>query len=187
MIKDKHWTAFFSQTGSEIVNVANKIGRYPDVVVTNKSPGCDTIHQGIHENIYTPKKPSVQDYRAVLNPDTVVTLHGWMRIVPPEICDEYEIYNLHPGLITSYPELKGKDPQKRVFENNHANLGGVKEYDVVGCVIHKVTAGVDEGLVIAESSTRNRFSSTDQLSCHLHEMATELWVQVLTCNSNEVI
>lgn len=179
MIKDKHWTAFFSHTGSEIVNVANRIGRYPDVVVTNKSPGSDTIHEGIRECIYVPKKPSVQDYRAVLDADTVVTLHGWMRIIPPTICKEYEIYNLHPGLITKYPELKGMDPQKRVFDNNYALHNGVKEYETVGCVIHRVIPQVDDGLVLAECSTRNHFAGERELSQHLHTMATDLWVEIL--------
>jgi len=176
MLGKKHWTAFFSHTGSEIVNISNKLGRRPDVVITNKPPGDDAIHEGIQENIYVPNRPSVIDYRGVLQPDTIVTLHGWMRIIPPEICEEYEIYNLHPGLITKYPELKGADPQKKVAESV------IKEYDHIGCVIHKVTSGVDEGPVLAESSTRNHYSGEEQISCKLHEMATLLWLEYLTCN-----
>ena len=30
------WVAFFSQTGSEIVNISKTINRWPDLVVTNK-------------------------------------------------------------------------------------------------------------------------------------------------------
>ena len=30
------WVAFFSQTGTEIVNISKKINRYPDLIVTNK-------------------------------------------------------------------------------------------------------------------------------------------------------
>ena len=30
------WIAFFSQTGSEIVNISRAIDRWPDLVVTNK-------------------------------------------------------------------------------------------------------------------------------------------------------
>lgn len=176
MLGKKHWTAFFSHTGSEIVNISNKLGRRPDVVITNKPPGDEAIHEGIQENIYVPNRPSVIDYRGVLQPDTVITLHGWMRIIPPEICDEYEIYNLHPGLITRYPELKGADPQKRVAESV------IKEYDHIGCVIHRVTPGVDEGPILAETSTRNQYSGEEQISCKLHEMATLLWLEYLTCN-----
>jgi len=174
MLKNKKWAALFSHTGSEIVNISNKIKRVPEIIVTNNVPGSDKIHEGIRDSIYTQNKPTVQDYRNVLQDADIVTLHGWMRVIPPEICKEYTMYNLHPGLITKYSELKGKDPQKRVFEND------VKEYSQVGCVIHKVTPGVDEGSVIAECSTNNRFYGEKDLSCHLHEMATQLWIQLLT-------
>ena len=30
------WIAFFSQTGSEIVNISQALGREPDLIVTNK-------------------------------------------------------------------------------------------------------------------------------------------------------
>ena len=177
MLENKHWTAFFSHTGTEIVNISNKIGRFPDVIVTNKEPGADDIHEGIQENIYVPKKPAVQDYRGILQPDTIVTLHGWMRIIPPEICEEYEIYNLHPGLITKYPELKGADPQKRVAESFNE-----ERYKHIGCVIHEVTAGVDEGPVLAECSTHNVYSGVETISCRLHDMATQLWIDFLKYN-----
>ena len=180
MIQGKHWTALFSHTGSEIVNISRIMGRTPDVIGTNKPPGSDDIHAGIEENIYLPNKPNVEDYRAVLRQDTIVTLHGYMRVIPPEICKEYKMYNLHPGLITKYPELKGKDPQKQVFDNNYSKFNGLKEYDTVGCVIHKVSPGVDDGLILAECSTFNRFSGPDTLSCHLHGMATNLWIEFLT-------
>ena len=51
--------------------------------------------------------------------NTLITLNGWLRIVPPDKCAKYNIYNGHPGLITKYPELKGKDPQQRMWENIH--------------------------------------------------------------------
>jgi folate-dependent phosphoribosylglycinamide formyltransferase PurN len=48
-------------------------------------------------------------------PDAIVTLHGWLRVIPAYVCERSRIYNGHPGLITKYPELKGKDPQVRAF------------------------------------------------------------------------
>ena len=174
MIRDKHWTAFFSHTGSEIYKLSKKLGRYPDVVVTNRPPGDSIIHEGIKEIIYVPNKPEVVDYRGVLQTDTVVTLHGWMRIVPPEICEEYTMYNLHPGLITQYPELKGKDPQKRVAEHMDES-----RYTKIGCVVHKVTPGVDEGPILAETSTTNVYSGEDSITSKLHELALNLWTDIL--------
>ena len=36
------WVAFFSQTGSEIVNISRAIDRWPDLVVTNKQDNKTT-------------------------------------------------------------------------------------------------------------------------------------------------
>ena len=72
--------------------------------------------------------------------------------MPPSICKEYSIFNGHPGLITEYSHLVGKDPQIRAFR---------EKLPVMGCVIHKVVAGVDEGPVIAEERF-NAFQITEE-------------------------
>ena len=108
------WIAFFSQTGSEIVNISKALEREPDLIVTNERPDhLRKINEGIELCYVLPNKPTLADYEGVLSAyeNPLITLHGWLRIVPEEIASEYEIYNGHPGLITLYPELKGKDPQ----------------------------------------------------------------------------
>ena len=135
---DMQWVAFFSQTGTEIVEISESLGRWPDKIITNKRPDhLRTINDKLLEKeiIYLPNKPTEDDYDAVLQDNTIITLHGWLRVVPPVICNKYLIYNGHPGLITEYPELKGKDPQVRAYE-------GIKEgkYPSAGAVIHKVIA-----------------------------------------------
>ena len=173
MLKNKKWAALFSHTGSEIVNISNRLKRTPDLIITNNTPGSDHIHEGIRDNIYTQKKPSVEDYRNVLEDADIVTLHGWMRIVPPEICREYDIYNLHPGLITMYPELKGADPQTRVAEHDD------DRYKRIGCVIHKVVPEVDAGEILLVGSVRNDLYGEKAISCRLHDMALSLWLELL--------
>jgi methionyl-tRNA formyltransferase len=168
----KKWIALFSHTGSEIVNISNELGRRPDKIITNKPPGSEDIHEGIRNVCYTSAKPKVQNYRQLFDGDAIITLHGWMRIIPGSICNEYEIYNLHPGLITKYPDLKGKDPQARVFE-------GSKTYDRVGCVIHRAIAEVDAGDILLERSLNNSFYSESTLTTALHEIASDMWVQLL--------
>ena len=175
LIENKRWAALFSHTGSEIVNISSSIGRVPDMIITNNTPGSERIHAGIRDNMYVQKKPTVMDYRNVLQDVDIVTLHGWMRIIPPEICKEYKIYNLHPGLITKYPELKGADPQKKVVEEMNEN-----KYTNIGCVIHEVTPDVDEGPVLAESSVFNHYSGEKMITDRLHEMALDLWIDFIT-------
>ena len=138
------WITFFSQTGAEIADLSESIGRWPDLIITNQRPDhLRTIDPRVVEYGYTevPNKPTISDLDAVLQDNAVITLHGWLRIMPPVICDKYLIFNGHPGLITKYPELKGKDPQVKAHKLGH---------EVAGAVIHKVTAGVDEGRIIME-------------------------------------
>lgn len=179
LLDNKRWVAFFSHTGTEIYNLSQKIGRFPDRIITNKPPGDKTIHKkliGRVDVVYVRNRPDVEDYQRVLkDDDCVVTLHGWMRIVPKPVCKEFEIYNLHPGLITKYPQLKGADPQAKV-----ANEPDESKFKEVGCVIHRVTPKVDDGKVYASCSTSNVFSGEATLTEHLHDMATQLWVDFLT-------
>lgn len=166
----KRWIALFSHTGSEIHNLSKRLKIKPNSIITNKPPGEKTYDQ-FAPVLHVNSKPTVQQYRSFLDTDAFITLHGWMRIIPEEICNEYEIYNLHPGLITQYPELKGKDPQSRV-------LG--KSYDSVGCVIHRATAELDSGEVLMERSTPNIFSNEQSLTSHLHHMSTDMWFEFIS-------
>jgi len=166
------WIAFFSQTGSEIVNISQALGREPDLIVTNERPDhLRKINEGIELCYMVPNKPTLEDYQEVLSAydNPLITLHGWLRIVPEEIADQYEIYNGHPGLITMYPDLKGKDPQMKAWEAH---------YKTVGSVIHKVTAGVDEGPVIMERAfTFERKPMLSTIYEVLHNISTELWLK----------
>ena len=180
MIDNKKWVALFSHTGSEIANISNAIGRTPEMIITNKLPGTAINNKLDKSNItYTTKAPDSTTYRSLFEDADIITLHGWMRIIPKDICKEYEIYNLHPGLITKYPDLKGADPQKKVAE------GGNKRYDRIGCVIHRVIPEVDEGKILLESSTSNVFHNESDISCRLHEMALLLWLELLQPTYNK--
>ena len=173
-MEQRPWIAFFSQTGSEIVNLQDALGRVPDLIVTNDRPDhLRKINEGIELCYHMPNKPTLEDYQEVLSKydNPLVTLHGWLRIVPEEIADKYEIYNGHPGLITLYPDLKGKDPQVKAWE---------ARYKTIGSVIHKVTAGVDEGPVVLERAFNlERLLSLDNTFRILHNISTDLWIKFL--------
>lgn len=167
------WITFFSQTGAEIADLSESIGRWPDLIITNKRPDhLRTIDPRIIEYGYTevPNKPTVDDLDDVLQDNAIITLHGWLRIMPSVICDKYLIYNGHPGLITKYPELKGKDPQVRAFEG---------KYPVAGAVIHKVTAGVDEGRVIMQEYFNATQLDLDGLFRILRDRSLYMWSNLL--------
>jgi folate-dependent phosphoribosylglycinamide formyltransferase PurN len=179
------WITFFSQTGTEIHNLSNELGIYPDLIVTNKLDLKDInkglLHttqfreQKLNKTILTflPSKPVTSNYIKILNnfKNPLITLHGYLRIIPKEICEQYEIYNLHPGLINKYPSLKGFNPQERAFTS------GYKE---AGCVIHKVTPGVDEGEIVATGEIGIEGLALAQVYTELHDCAFNVWKNFLT-------
>ena len=169
------WIAFFSQTGAEIADISESIGRWPDIIITNERPDhLRTIDSRIEKQGYYTwaNKPTEEDYIDLLEnyPDAVTTLHGWLRVVPAYVCERSKIYNGHPGLITEYPELKGKDPQIRAFEG---------KYPVMGCVLHKVTAGVDEGRVIMEERFNAWNVELEDLFRILRDRSLYMWCNFL--------
>ena len=174
-METKPWITFFSQTGAEIADVSEALGRWPDIIVTNERPEhLRTIDPRIEKQGYFTwaNKPTEESYIELLEkyPDAIVTLHGWLRVVPEYVCERSKIYNGHPGLITEYPELKGKDPQVRAFEG---------KYPVAGAVLHKVVAGVDEGRVIMEERFNASNLELDDLFRILRDRSLYMWHKFL--------
>jgi len=176
----KTWIALFSQTGSEIANISNELGRRPDLVITNSRPEhLRVIDERItsqdyilHETKNKPEEVNLDRIFQQYSKDTelIITLHGWLRIMPPGICNKYTIYNGHPGLITKYPELKGKDPQHKVIFG---------DYDTMGCVIHEVTAGVDEGKVLSSKEVSLKGLVGKDIFRILGNISQDLWLNFL--------
>lgn len=170
-----NWIAFFSQTGSEIVELCERVNRKPDLIVTNNfekniefNPGVRqldvTIMAGKHDVLmkYFDNQTVYETNR------TIITLHGYLRIIPEHICNKYSIYNGHPGAINIYPELKGKDPQVRTWENRD-------KYNIVGSVVHRVTPGVDEGEIIKSVYVMNNNDTLDSLFSTLKMTSLTAW------------
>jgi folate-dependent phosphoribosylglycinamide formyltransferase PurN len=184
--KKAYWIAMLSRTGYELSEIINNIEIIPDKIILNKPFSTDTISEQLVnivkdvEIVSVKNTPEADIYRQnFYNPTdrpTVITLHGWMRVIPPEICEEYNIYNGHPGLITKFPELKGKDPQKRAFEAKH---------DEIGTVIHKVIPEVDEGEVLGIASIENTYDDEQSLSDIIREMSILLWGDFLKGKLND--
>jgi folate-dependent phosphoribosylglycinamide formyltransferase PurN len=176
----KFWVALFSQTGSEIHEVSEKIGRYPDMILCNKQDDFESINSnliGKSSITFTDKVPTVDQYLQHIPEDALVTMHGWLRIVPGEVCDKRSIYNGHPGLITEYPQLKGKDPQQKAID-----LG--LEYS--GCILHKATAELDGGPIVDVSDkVMVEGRTTDEVFSGLHEASVNMWVKFLDTKLNE--
>lgn len=169
------WITFFSQTGSEIVALSKSVGRKPDLIVTNNFEDKIKFHPGIREmgvTIMSAKHDRLMDYfrnqRMYDVSKTVISLHGYLRILPADICEQYEIYNGHPGAIDLYPELKGKDPQEKVWQEN-------SKYLIIGSVVHKCTAELDGGEVLKAVHLRNRNYTKEELYNSLKMTSLSAW------------
>ena len=173
------WIAFFSQTGSEIVDISKSLKRWPDVIVTNERPArLRTINAEILEQdllVTTTNKPTEKELLEIIEyyDNPIITLHGWLRIIPPNICENFYVYNGHPGLITDFPELKGKDPQKRAFEDR-------EKYKFIGSVIHKVIPEVDEGEILYESCLLNAYTTEAAVVDACRRISLNIWKQFFT-------
>jgi len=165
----KH-VAFFSHSGYEIINLYLKAGIKPDLVVTNRTD-LDGVSNDLLQHfdvVQIPNRPTVEDYKAILPDNAFITLHGYMRILPKDITDAYKCFNGHPGLITMYPDLKGKDPQERAY---------MGDYEFIGGVIHKVNELVDDGEVLLKRKTTSLDKGwDDQMDWHVYNMQ-RLWKQ----------
>jgi len=170
------WITFFSQTGSEIYRLSKLLNRVPDKIITNKSfAKSDTINFDLFREYFdalyfVDSKPTVEEYFSIIPDGSLVTMHGWLRIMPPEVCEKYEIYNLHPAPLKKYPHLKGKDPQIRIFE---------EKLEYSGNTIHECIAELDAGPILAENIVNVKDNTLDEIFTKTHKAATDLWVDFL--------
>ena len=170
----KNWIALFSQTGSEIADLSSALNRDPDFVITNTE--LNRVNPNVHVD-YRLNNEEAKTLNILEDLDfniekTLITLNGWLKIVPPDKCNNYNIYNGHPGLITKYPELKGKDPQKRVWEN-------MGLYPEIGSVVHRVVAEVDAGEVVVEKSVKAIGGAWNDHLSALRRTSFDAWVEFL--------
>lgn len=186
--REKKWVAFFSQTGSEISNLIEKTGKHPFAVITTNrnfipSPANKALirEKFEFETIFILNKDIKEDnyiqlFKTLgLNERDLITLHGYLKIIPASICNYYSIYNLHPGLITKYPVLKGKDPQQKAFD---------LKLDESGVVIHEVIPEVDSGPVVLERKTSIKNLTLEEIYEKLHVLASDTWMDFLNTQAD---
>ena len=169
-----NWVPFFSQSGSEIFNIIAHTQTLPTAIITNRQndEGLNLYLKNEKEKglkwVTLPEKPELVDYEKALEgiENPLITLHGYLRIIPKEICKKYKMYNLHPGLITEYPDLKGKDPQVRAVRAG---------YKTAGAVIHKVTPIVDDGEVVQSHAINIINFSEERVIQELHCLGSIMW------------
>jgi len=177
---NKKWIALSSQTGSEILNISRRIDYFPDILVTNNN--LENLNEDLFKYyresedkllLKVDVKIKSNHYDKIFSEfkNPIITLNGWLKIVPPDICKKYKIYNGHPGLISEFSELKGKDPVQRVWAD--------KTYKKFGSVIHLVTAEVDDGKILMEDSGDFNFDTFEEFDSAQRKLSLNLWINFL--------
>lgn len=172
-----NWTAFISQSGSEIKAISEELGIMPKLLITNNK---NKMNPEVLEYF---KKYSCEIREIPFNPliahfsqedildSRIITLHGFLRIIPRDFFSEYmgDIFNGHPALISKYPELKGLNKQEDVYYNKD-------KYELIGSVVHRVTPILDDGEIVTESIRVNDVESLYDAYNKLRDTSFNSWI-----------
>ena len=172
------WIAMFSHTGTEIADLIAVTGKVPVLIIRNEnSKRKEDIRLNRYNTATFPRNPKEEDYQktfsmvhSLYKRKPLITLHGWMRIIPEKICQDWDIYNGYPGLITEYPQLKGKDPQKKAYD---------LKLSYSGCVVHRVTSKVNEGPILDSIKLKIEDLSLEETINTLRNGSLALWIDVI--------
>lgn len=195
--KFKRWILMFSHTGSEaaalVEGLRDQRPNMPiDVMTNNHTPtkywplevevlGFDRIN--LEYKIITPvvaKSNILHQRLAEVNEPTLVTLHGYNRIIPSTVLanPNLEIYNLHPGDVMTNPSLRGKDPQEKAIAMGLASTG---------VMLHRVTEELDGGPLYGFIRHDIKEGTTlPTLVANLKEDALNLWFPFMISKLNEM-
>ena len=176
------WYGLFSHTGKELETLANQCSQYgirlSGAITDNIEYEGNLISKGV--KLY--QLMSYNDINWMLKQphlipnDSLITLNGYMGILPAHVLKNLKsrgcrVYNIHPAPIQLYPELRGKDPQERMYEGIQK-----REYNYIGVVIHEVDEGVDTGKIVHRVLQMADHGMTkDELYERLRELGTQAW------------
>lgn len=164
-----NWIALFSNSGNEIAEISKRLGRYPDRIICDKKR--TEWNNYISDKVELVSHDKIIDQLSVRAPlHSLVTLHGYLRILPAYSILPYT-FNVHPGDIINYPELKGIHPQKKALE---------LKLPTTGVVIHEVTPEVDDGkILMLEKYTIKENETEESLINSLRDISIDMWVKFI--------
>ncbi len=160
--KFNRWINLGSRSGKTLDEVCKALGKRPDTNYNSKNFSKEVIESQLRR-LYSKEK-------------TLITLMGYLRIVPEDICREFTVMNIHPAPIhlKPYERYKGKDPIERYWKERPNSSNVVHLW---GSVLHVATPELDEGPIIA-----NRiFGCRDLEECYNNSFSAniDLWVKYL--------
>ena len=176
------WYGLFSHTGKELETLAGMDHDWDvrlDTVITNNLGYKGDLSK---RGVMVLKLASTRDVNWLMKQpmciedNSIITLNGYMGIIPSDVLHNLrmrgcKIYNIHPAPIQMYPELRGKDPQDRMYEGVQRH-----EYNYIGVVIHEVDEGVDTGKIVhCILELADYGMSKEEMYGRLRELGTRAW------------
>ena len=175
-----NWIALFSHSGKEIADLSEALGFRPKVIFTDNLDANkwdsrlitghnvsipfegDFSVKGVRETIYKDLRDEKYDSKLL------ITLHGFMGIIPKDLCESRFIINGHPGLSHIYPDLIGKDPQEKVATN-------ISRYPMIGSIVHKVSPEIDSGELFSMAGVLNPCHTREDVYNTLRDTSLLAW------------
>jgi methionyl-tRNA formyltransferase len=159
------WIALSSFSGSEILDISKYYT--PDAMFTN-NPNSKLLKKGA--KLLSPKPTSVE-YMEAFGDCELVTLHGWNKIIPADVCEKYNIFNIHPGDIVNHPDkLKGNNPYQAAIDHGLTKSG---------VVIHKCIPEVDSGEIVMFRQVNIAGFNAKEMVNIMREYSINLWLDFL--------
>lgn len=172
-----YWIALFSHSGAELSWVIKGLDDIEPFAIFTNQTDRNKIVDDLRDNVVIASHPEIMDEIMTIakntDRDIIITLNGYMRIIPPEIINlpNVKIYNVHPGDIITYPELRGADPQQKALD---------LKLPSTGVVIHEVDEGVDTGPILSLVKYNiNQYISIDTLIADLRVISIKMWIEFL--------
>lgn len=175
MVNGMFWVACLSQTGSELLHICNSLGIAPDAILSTNEAALNEDVLALGAPVfYTNGRPTLEQYSYFFKGAELITLHGFLYIIPKSVCDELQqnscrVFNGHPALLTRYPELKGKDKQEDVYYQK-------EKYPYIGSVIHECIAELDAGDIVIAVERSNTVTSLEEAYAHLKQTSLQSWM-----------
>lgn len=176
------WCGLFSHTGKELEKLAGMDHNFDlrlDTAITNNMEYNGNLAiKGVRlYKLYSTKDVNfLLKQPEIVADNSLVTLNGYMGILPADVLHNLKlrgckVYNIHPAPIQFYPELRGKDPQERMYEGIQK-----REYSYIGVVIHEVDDGVDTGKIVHwVLELADHGMTKEELYDRLHDLGTQAW------------
>lgn len=178
------WYSLFSHTGAETERLASTLSsrlELKGVLTNNLSYQADLRWDSpLYGKVI---KASADHINAILGCASMplgalITLNGYNRILPGWVLESLRkrdalVLNIHPAPIQLYPELRGLDPHRKLYEGVQSG-----KYGFIGAVIHVVDGGVDTGPVAHwKLKLADPGWSYEELCEESHALGFEAWME----------